>query len=461
MRRLRYALLGVFVVATMAVLVLLAAGGLRAAAREEASRLAAALGADLGALREHALLLARRPADYAPTHLAAFRGLARVRRYDAAGFERSRVERLGDLVAMLPVERLDPEPRRLPSMAEREVTVSDFESDAERRDVSPSLRNVLHYATPIPGGGALLLTVYAEPFLAPLRAAGAELLGRDGRPRLGAGLGASAGARNEEGWEVRVPVTLASGRTGHLPGLAALGLGVLLLAGAALLLSERQIRGQERAALEARLAQGEKLRSLGLLVAGIAHEINNPLEGILNWLRLGRADKVEEGLDRIRTIVHDLLAFARPSPSALSADVRASLDRALDLARYAAVFSGTRVECDAAPGLVASAGAPALEQVFLNLLLNAGKAMGGAPGATLEISAKREADRIVVRFQDRGPGIAPDDLPRLFDPFFSRTGGTGLGLSVSYGILKTLGGDLRADNPPGGGARFTVELIPK
>ncbi|MGQ0613849.1 MAG: sensor histidine kinase [Planctomycetaceae bacterium] len=461
MRRLRYALLGAFVFATIVVLAALAAEGLRAAAREEASRLAAALGADLRALREHALLLAREPADYAPTHLAAFRGLARARRYDAGGVERARVERLGDLVAMLPDDRLDTAPRSLPPMAEREVTVSDFESDAERRDVSPALRNVLHYATPIPGDGALILTVYAEPFLAPLRAAGAELLGRDGLPRLGAGLGASAGARTEEGWEVRVPVTLASGRTGHLAGLAALGLGVLLLAGAALLLSERQIRGQERAALDARLAQGEKLRSLGLLVAGIAHEINNPLEGIVNWLRLGRGDKVEEGLDRIRTIVKDLLAFARPPAAAQSADVRASLDRALDLARYAAVFAGTRVECDAAPGLIASAGAPALEQVFLNLLLNAGKAMGGGPGAILEISARREAERLVVRFRDRGPGIAPDDLPRLFDPFFSRTGGTGLGLSVSYGILKALGGDLRADNPPGGGALFTVELIPK
>jgi len=224
------------------------------------------------------------------------------------------------------------------------------------------------------------------------------------------------------------------------------------------LLLERQIRARERAAVERRLAQSERLGSIGLLACGIAHEINDPLEGIANWMQLGNLDKAQEGFEKIRTIVRDLLAFARPESAAATADVKECLDNALPLARLAGVFQGVEMEL-AIPGGLSVRGSPGtLEQVFLNILLNAGAAMQDADQRRVAVTAQRTADRVRIAFRDTGPGINPADMPKLFEPFFSKKGGTGLGLSVSHGIVKAAGGELSAENADGGGARFVVEL---
>lgn len=226
--------------------------------------------------------------------------------------------------------------------------------------------------------------------------------------------------------------------------------------------------------MERQLQTSERLASLGLLTAGVAHEINNPLEGVGNYLALleGRGlepekharylGQVRRGFDRIRDIVRDLLSFARPSMESSRADLREVVDGALGLAGYASEFRDIRVVRDGLDEPLPVAGdARRLEQVVLNLVLNASQAVGGA--GTVRISGARvtaddgtPAARLVL--SDDGPGIPPEDLDRLFDPFFSGRGGTGLGLSVSFGIVAAHGGTLTARNLPAGGAEFTLTL---
>jgi signal transduction histidine kinase len=243
--------------------------------------------------------------------------------------------------------------------------------------------------------------------------------------------------------------------------------------------TELELRELERRrALESRLANAERLSSLGLLTAGVAHEINNPLEGIGNYLALldrggDDPDKrrryleaVRHGFDRIRNLVRDLLNFGRPGVAAGACDARSAVLRAVDLARLGKDGRGVdfstrgfdapvRVACDAGR----------LEQVFLNLLLNAAKAIRGraADGGSVVVGAARVADEggrtfYEFRVDDDGPGVPPEHLPKLFDPFFTTGGGSGLGLAVCHGILRAHGGDVSAENLPGGGARFTVRL---
>jgi signal transduction histidine kinase len=222
--------------------------------------------------------------------------------------------------------------------------------------------------------------------------------------------------------------------------------------------------------MERRVQTQDRLSSLGLFTAGIAHEINNPLEGIGNYVALlerGKADEgrrafllrqVRGGLERIQAIVGDLLRFARTSPDEGRADLAAAVEGALSMARFTEHLSGVTVERSGldAPLFVRGSGRR-LEQVLLNLLLNAGRAMGGR--GRIAIAARRaEGDWVELAVEDEGPGIAPEDLPRLFDPFFTKSGGSGLGLSVSYGIVRTIGGELFVEHRAGGGARFVVRL---
>ncbi len=417
----------------LAVLGVASARALREVAALRASALRQAIALELESFREHARFLAGLAESEIAGYLTHFRGLARVRIHDASGRCTLHAERFGYLVANLPPARLEGPPEM--EAPPEGIAESGFLADESRLDVEPALRQVIRFATRRGDGGTLVLTAYAAPFLAPLRGAGAHL----------------ARAEEPARWQVVVPVAWRGAAL-----YAALGVGIVLLAASALLFSERQLRVEERARLERQIAQEDRLRALGVLAAGIAHEINNPLEGIANWLRLGNLDKVQEGLDRIRAIARELLAFARPDAGGEHCDVRAALDRALELARLG--FRDAETEARVEGRLQARIAPRMLEQVFLNILLNAGAAMRGVERPRMEIDAVQEGAKVRIRFRDHGGGISPEDLPRLFDPFFSRSGGTGLGLSVSYGILSAVGGSLSAANAEGGGAVFTVEV---
>ena len=377
-----------------------------------------------------------------------------MRLFDAQGrpthhFERHPYQHDADLVAALPPGLLaggpEPAPRPLPGGVSR----SDFLVDPRREELDPARRHVVRFVAPREGGGSIELTVLADAFLEPLRAAGAVLRGADGE-RLLEGAG-GPGRAIGDGWSVEAPAG-----EGPVALYAGLGGAILLLALAAALLSERQLRAQERAAVAQRLAQQDRLSALGLLAAGIAHEINNPLEGIANWLALGEAEGSRKGSTGSGGIAKDLLSFARRDPGDGPADVKACVTRALDLARYAQAFRAVEVADRVPPGLLVTAPPRLLEQVLLNLLLNAGTVMTAE--RRIGVEAVREGARVRIDVSDSGPGIAPEDLPRLFDPFFTRTGGTGLGLCVSRGMVHACGGDLVARNARGGGAVFTVEL---
>ncbi|WP_018934898.1 ATP-binding protein [Thioalkalivibrio sp. ALJ24] len=231
----------------------------------------------------------------------------------------------------------------------------------------------------------------------------------------------------------------------------------------------------DRAQLEAEIAHGDRLASIGRFAAGVAHEIGNPLTGIAS---LAQTLPLEQDPDEIRAIADDILAqtrrindivqslitFAHAEEPAGSRfedlDPGELIHEAIRLTRLAGrkdlhfVTSGLDT-----PGLQVRGARGPLLQVFINLLTNAEQA--SPEGATVRVSAERRDGRIRVAVEDEGAGIDPDSLDRLFEPFFTTkpTGkGTGLGLPVAYSIVQDHGGTLTAANRPEGGARFLLTL---
>jgi len=224
--------------------------------------------------------------------------------------------------------------------------------------------------------------------------------------------------------------------------------------------------------LERQLFHTERLSTVGRLAAGMAHEINNPLEGMSNYLSLAREDLLRgdaasaarrlemarEGLRRAGDIVRQVLQHADPAtaPRAI-VDLNAVLRQAVDFVSSRPEFRSIRFDRDLSPSPLGVQGSQVLlGQVFLNLILNACEAQPS--GGEVRVSTRREGERVVADIADRGPGVPLGESARIFEPFYSTKQSTGLGLSICYSIVTQHGGDLAVAEREGGGAIFRMRF---
>ncbi len=239
--------------------------------------------------------------------------------------------------------------------------------------------------------------------------------------------------------------------------------------------------------VELQLVQMEKMASVGVLAAGIAHEVNNPLgflisnleslkdyaralakivppdnpknTTILEDLSAISAESLEGAL-RIKKIVSDLRTFSKQSESAVNlVDINQILESTLSIVWNEIKFKIAVVKDYQAKTQV-FADSTQLSQVFLNLLINASQAI--PEKGTVTLATSEDTDNVHIKISDTGPGIAPEILPKIFDPFFStKKTGSGLGLSVSYNIIKSHKGQIKAESTLGKGTTFTISLPKK
>lgn len=230
----------------------------------------------------------------------------------------------------------------------------------------------------------------------------------------------------------------------------------------------------ERRKFEQQLLQSQKLAALGIMAGGIAHEVRTPLaiassaaqflmeDDITEAFRKECAEKVHIGMQRASGIIENLLRFAHPSAPAevQRLDLGSIIEAAISLAANQALLQKIHVDRRFPETRIHVAGiANLLEQVFLNLFLNALHAM--TDGGTLTVLLDRAEGKARMRVADTGCGIAPADIDNIFDPFYTKAPpgrGTGLGLSICYSVIRQHGGSITVESEPGSGSTFTVEL---
>jgi len=232
-----------------------------------------------------------------------------------------------------------------------------------------------------------------------------------------------------------------------------------------------------RVDLESQLSQADKLSSIGLLAAGVAHEVNTPLAVISSYTQMlakqlqgdpqksGLLEKITRQTFRASEIVNNLLNFSRTSGTEFAdIDINKVIKDTLALLEHQFKTAKIQVQSELASALSPIQGNPGrLQQVFLNLFLNAKDAMPG--GGTLRV-ATTNGDLVSVRVSDTGSGIAPEHIQRIYDPFFTtktspkegQNRGTGLGLSVTYGIIQEHAGKIRVESHPGVGTTFALDF---
>ncbi|MDG4719140.1 MULTISPECIES: sensor histidine kinase [Thalassospira] len=228
---------------------------------------------------------------------------------------------------------------------------------------------------------------------------------------------------------------------------------------------------------QAELVQTSKLAALGQMSAGIAHEINQPLtairsyaENALKFIARGNEEtagrnlqRISELTDRMGRITNNLKTFSRrPEQDNHLVDVPKQMQKAIDLVLETGRTGASNIslshEDDLRPVI---AEANQLTQVFTNLISNAADACQNIEDPRIDISIIEREGRIIVKVNDNGHGILPENLPKIFDPFFTTKpfgDGLGLGLSICYGIIRSFGGTIRAENRPNGGSSFVIEL---
>ena len=233
----------------------------------------------------------------------------------------------------------------------------------------------------------------------------------------------------------------------------------------------------ERVELESQLSQADKLTSIGLLAAGVAHEVNTPLAVISSYTQMlakqlqgdpqksGLLEKITRQTFRASEIVNNLLNFSRTSGTEFAnVDINKVITDTLALLEHQFKVSKVEVRSDLTPGISPIQGNPGrLQQVFLNLFLNAKDAMPGGGRLTV---ATTNGEMVSVRVSDTGSGIAPEHIQRIYDPFFTtkttpkegQSRGTGLGLSVTYGIIQEHAGKIRVESDPGAGTTFALDF---